>query len=314
MTSSPARRPRGPRSSCAGSRISDEEVSVRMKRVVCLALALLLLTACGDRPRAGLAPVAGTKGGTGVNSLEKIRKRGEIVFGVKFDTPPFGSIGQGRTEPEGFEIDLVTEVAKRLKVRPKFVEVNPKNRVANLDSGKIDVITATMIATRARDKAIDFSEPYFEDDQRLMVRGDSKITSVDQLDGKTVALVQGSTEESVLREKAPGAKILSFQSWPTALQSLLRGDADAVTTTVGILTGLKSAADEAGVKVKIVSPGIAQGPLAMGFRQGDAALRDEVNAALMSMAEDGSYDRIYAKWWGEVLPEPYKIRVLPSGS
>ncbi|TDD24149.1 arginase family protein [Nonomuraea diastatica] len=142
---------------------------------MCLALALLLLTACGDRPRAGLSPVAGTKGGTGVNSMEKIRKRGEIVFGVKFDTPPFGSIGQGRTEPEGFEIDLVTEVAKRLTVRPKFVEVNPKNRVANLDSGKIDVITATMIATRARDKAIDFSEPYFEDDQRLMVRGDSEI-------------------------------------------------------------------------------------------------------------------------------------------
>jgi ABC-type amino acid transport substrate-binding protein len=285
-----------------------------MKRVIWLVLTLFLLTACGDRPGAGLSPVAGTKGGTGVNSMEKIKKRGEIVFGVKFDTPPFGSISEGGTEPEGFEIDLARELARRIGVRPRFVEVNPKNRVANLDSGKIDVIMATMIATRARDKAIDFSEPYFEDDQRLMVRGDSKLTSVSELDGKTVALVQGSTEESVLRAKAPGAKILSFQSWPTALQSLLRGDADAVSTTIGILSGLKATADKSGENVKIVSPGIARGPLAMGFRQGDAAIRDEVNAALMGTAEDGTYDRIYTRWWRDVLPEPYKIRVLPAGS
>jgi ABC-type amino acid transport substrate-binding protein len=285
-----------------------------MKRVIWLVLTLFLITACGDRPGAGLSPVAGTKGGTGVNSMEKIKKRGEIVFGVKFDTPPFGSISEGGTEPEGFEIDLARELARRIGVRPRFVEVNPKNRVANLDSGKIDVIMATMIATRARDKAIDFSEPYFEDDQRLMVRGDSKLTSVSELDGKTVALVQGSTEESVLRAKAPGAKILSFQSWPTALQSLLRGDADAVSTTIGILSGLKATADKSGENVKIVSPGIARGPLAMGFRQGDAAIRDEVNAALMGTAEDGTYDRIYTRWWRDVLPEPYKIRVLPAGS
>lgn len=285
-----------------------------MKRVICLVLTLFLVAACGDRPRAGLAPVAATKGGTGVNSMEKIKKRGEIVFGVKFDTPPFGSISQGRTEPEGFEIDLAGELARRIGVKATFVEVNPKNRVANLDSGKIDAIMATMIATRARDKAIDFSEPYFEDDQRLMVRGDSKLTNVSQLDGKTVALVQGSTEESVLRAKVPGAKILSFQSWPTALQSLLRGDADAVSTTVGILTGLQATAKKSGENVKIVSPGIAQGPLAIGFRQGDAALRDEINAALMGMADDGTYDRIYTRWWRGVLPEPYKIRVLPVGS
>lgn len=285
-----------------------------LRRAACVALVLLLATACGDRPEGGLTPVAGTKGGTGVNSLEKIKERGEITFGVKFDTPPFGSIGQGKTEPEGFEIDLTTEVAERLGVRPRFVEVNPKNRVANLDSGKIDAITATMIATRARDKAVDFSEPYFEDDQRLLVRGDSKLTRVDQLDGKTVALVQGSTEETVLREKAPGAKVLSFQSWPAALQALLRGDAEAVTTTVGILSGLQQTARDNGEDVKIVAPGIAQGPLAMGFRQGDAALRDEVNAALMGMAEDGTYDRIYRKWWSRTLPEPYEIRVLPAGS
>jgi ABC-type amino acid transport substrate-binding protein len=285
-----------------------------LKRAACLALVGLLVTACGDRSTEGLSPVANIKGGTGVNSWDKIKKRGEIVFGVKFDTPPFGSISEGKTEPEGFEIDLVTEIARRLGVKPRMVEVNPKNRVANLDGGKIDVITATMIATRARDRAIDFSEPYFEDDQRLLVRGDSKLTSVDQLDGKTVALVQGSTEETVLSKKAPGAKILSFQSWPTALQSLLRGDADAVSTTVGILTGLKATAEKSGQNVKIVSPGISQGPLAMGFRQGDAALRDEVNATLMGMAEDGTYDRIYRKWWSDVLPEPYKIRVIPVGS
>ncbi|MCI2421669.1 transporter substrate-binding domain-containing protein [Saccharopolyspora sp. K220] len=285
-----------------------------INRICCATLILLLATACGDRPSGNLSPAVNAAGGGGVNSMEKIRASGAITFGVKYDTPPFGFIAEGRTEPEGFEIDLVTEIARRMGVTPKFVAVNATNRVANLDSGKIDVIAATMIATRTREKQVDFSAVYFEDDQRLLVRSGSDITGVGQLDGKTVALVQGSTEETVLRKVAPGAKILTFQSWPNALQALLRGDADALSTTVGILSGLKQTADQSGSAVQIVAPGIAQGPTAMAVKQGDSALRDELNAALMSMADDGTYQRIYQKWWSGVLPEPLRIAVIPMGS
>jgi ABC-type amino acid transport substrate-binding protein len=282
--------------------------------VVLVVASALFAGACGDQsssPSSGATPGNGSAAG---DTMQKVKSSGQIVFGVKYDTAPFGYVAQGQTQPEGFDIDMATEVAKRIGAKPRFVEVTTQNRIPSLQSGKIDVIAASMIATRARAKTIDMSEVYFSDDQKLMVRSDSPITGIGDVAGKTVALVQGGNEESALRAAAPQAKVLSLQSWPDALQALLRGDADALTTTTGILSGLQKTAQQAGKPVKVVGNGFAPGPVAMGVRQGDSVLRNAINDAMMSMVEDGTYAKIFAKWWNGILPAPYPIQVLPAGS
>jgi ABC-type amino acid transport substrate-binding protein len=276
--------------------------------VLLMALAMLL-AACGDQGVKSAGFDSGAKGASAsTDTLKQIQERGTMVIGVKYDTPPFGFIPQGQTEPDGFDIDLAQAVAEELGVDVEFVQVTAENRIPNLETGKIDLIMASMVKTEDRDKVIDFSTIYFADDQTLLVPEGSDISSVADVKGKTVALAQGSVEADNLKAAVSPVDILTYQSWPQALQALLRGEADAVTSTVGILSGLHDSATAAGEQVEMVDGGFAPGPVGAGFRSGDTELRTAFNDALATLVEDGTYEEIYTKWWGDVLPEVYQVR------
>jgi len=253
-------------------------------------------------------------GGGGDDTLQKIRDAGEVVVGVKYDQPPFGFVPEGENQPTGFDVEIATAVAEKIGVEPRFEQVTSQNRIPNLETGKIDMIVATMTHTRTRDETIDFSLTYFEDGQRLLVPNDSDIQSVDDLAGRTVATVQGSTSETNVAEAAPEAEILTYQGYPDALQAMLRGEADAVTTDGGILVGLADTAQEAGEEVKLVGDRFSDEPYGIGVRQGDAAMRDEVNFALQEMVEDGTYEEIYRKYFSEDEFPDFTPEVFPVGS
>lgn len=269
---------------------------------------MVALAGCGDGAGRGVSfdnPPA--KGAASGDTLKQIRKRGKIIIGVKYDTPPFGFVPQGQTQPDGFDIDLAKAFAEKLGVGVEFVQVTTKNRIPNLQTGKIDMILASMIKTADREKTIDFSKVYFEDEQTLLVRANSKITGPQDLNGKTVSLAQGGFEGDNIKKVAPGVKVLAYQGWPEALQAMLRGESDAVTSTLGLLSGLAKNAREAGVDVKVVGDGFAPGPVGAGFRKGDKEIKAAFDKALVEMVKDGTYDRIFLKWWKDVLPKPYAV-------
>lgn len=278
---------------------------------VVAAAALMLTSACSGS--GGGSDDASSQGKTEDGSLGEIKNEGEITIGVKFDTPPYGFIAEGESEPQGFDVDITAEIAKRLGVKPKFVEVSSENRIPYLQTGRINLIAASMFHTRTRDEAIDFSATYFEDANKFLVPSGSSLKSIEDLAGKTVTLTQGSTQQAAIERLAPDAEILAFQDWPSALQAMLRGDAVAVVSSSGILSGLKQRANDAGKDVKIVGKGFAPSPVAMGVQENDSALRDAVNFALMEMYEDGTYDRIFKKWWSDVFPEVYEVSTWPNG-
>ena len=259
----------------------------------------------------GCSPSTDNGGSAGAgNSLEKITASGKFVVGVKFDTRPDGFVPEGQSEPAGFDIDLATEIADRLGVEVELVQVNSQNRILNLQSGKVDALMASMLRTPEREEEIDFSIDYLSDGQMLLVPEGSKIKGIDDLGpDTTVAVVQGTPEEQVLLENAPeGVKTVTYQSWPDALQSLYRGEAQAVTTTLGILYGLKESSDAAGQPMEIVGESFADGPISAGFRKGDTELIEAFNDALLEMQEDGSYEEIFLKWWGDAIPEIYVVQ------
>ena len=284
-------------------------------RLAAVIAAAALLAACGDQsgPQAGFAPPPPTAASG--DTLAAVKAKGSLVVGVKYDTRPFGFVPEGQAEPVGFDIDLATEFAHRLGVEPQFVQVTTENRMLNLETGKIDMIMASMIRTPEREKAIGFSIDYFSDQQLLLVPTGSRIRGVGDLDATTtVALAQGGAEEANLRKAAPDAHVISYQSWPDALQAMLRGEADAVTSTLGLLYGLSESAKSAGAAVQIVGDGFADGPLGAGFRLGDDGLRTAFNDTLVDMSKDGTYDTIFNKWWGEVMDKPYVIDPSHSGT
>jgi polar amino acid transport system substrate-binding protein len=223
-------------------------------------------------------------------TLDDVKARGKMVAGVRYDSPPFGSL-DASGKPVGFDIDLIQEVGKRLGVTVEMVQVTAKTRIPMLETGKIDVIAAALTHTRERDKVVDFSISYLLDGQKLLVPKGSPIRSYADLTGKTVAAVQGSYNEATIRKLAPGARVLVFQEYPQAFLATKQGLADAFTTIVTIL----EAVSKKDTGFEIVGDLLTSEPIAFGVRENDSKWRDALNFALQDMVADGTYKTIFER-------------------
>jgi polar amino acid transport system substrate-binding protein len=229
---------------------------------------------------------------TAASTLDEVKTRGKMIAGVRYDSPPFGSLDQSG-QVVGFDIDLIKEIAKRLGVGIEMVQVTAKTRIPLLESGKIDVVAAVLTHSRERDRVIDFSISYLLDGQRLLVKKGSGIKEASDLKGKTVSAVQGSYNEAVIRNLVPEAKVLVYQEYPQAYLALKQGLADAFTTTATILEGVSKQDPD----VEMVGDNLTSEPIAFGVRENDSKWRDAINFALQDMVADGTYKSIYDKYF-----------------
>ncbi|HZP77778.1 MAG TPA: transporter substrate-binding domain-containing protein [Pseudolabrys sp.] len=236
------------------------------------------------------------------DSIAKIKERGKLLAGVKFDTPPFGFLND-KNEPVGFDLDLVRKVAEHLGVPVEFVKVTSPTRVPLLVSGNVDLVAASMTHTRGRDKTIDFSITYYTGAQSLIVHKDSPIKGLKDLAGKSVAVQQGTTLEKNIAAAAPTAKISAFKDYNSAWLALVQGRADALTGSLNILQGF--AKDNP--NYVILPDRFSVEPFGIGVRQGDSALRDEINFVLQDLWTNKQYAEIYRKWFGADPEVPIEV-------
>ena len=254
-------------------------------RMTSLALRLVIATALLSFAMFGERAAASTLG--------EVMERGEVVAGVRFDSPPYGSV-DADGQNVGFDIDLAREIAQRLGVDIAFAQVTGKTRIPMLESGKIDMLVAATTHTRSRDDVIDFTISYFTDGQKILVRKGSGIGGVDDIGTSTVATVQGTTVEQRIRDLAPEARVLVYQEWPQAFLAARQGLADAVTSSVLILGQFANQDPD----FEIVGGFLSVEPIAIGVRENDSDWRDALNAALQDMARDGTFQAIFTKWFG----------------
>ena len=229
--------------------------------------------------------------------IDKIKKRGYIIAGVKYDAKPFGFIDQDQ-ELKGFDIDLLKEITKRLlgdKNKIEFRQVTSATRIPELTSGNIDVVAATMTINEKRKRVIDFSNTYYIAGQTLLVPKDSDIESVNDLSNKTVLVVLGSTSEKNIREMVPDAKILGFRTYTEAFSALKAKRGDALTTDDTIIAGMLAENPE---NFKMLPERFTKEPYGMGFKKGEdtQSFQQEVNKILQEMKEDGTLEKIRVKW------------------
>lgn len=251
---------------------------------------------------------------------DQICQDGKFTAGVKYDSPPFGFVDENG-DVGGFDVDLVREIAKDLTaackkpVKLDLKQVTSKNRIEFIQNGSVDLAAATATATYARMDVIDFSNTYFLDGQRLLVPADSAIKTVRDLAGKRVGTAQGSTSEVNLKNAAPKATVVSFQQYTDAFTALQQGRVDAVSTDSTILLGLKASAPDP-TKFKLVGPYFSNEPYGMLLKQNDSKWRNFVNESLTRMGDDGTYRKIFTKWFGKstkyYLPDPKRSQELPA--
>jgi aspartate/glutamate/glutamine transport system substrate-binding protein len=257
-------------------------------------LTLLAVLGCGGATGATPAKSASQPSFPADSYMARIQQRGQLIVGVKYDTPPFGSLNPVNNQVEGFDPDLARELARALfgdETKVRFDEAVSRNRIPFLQEDKVDVILSTMTITDERRQEIDFSDPYYIAGQSVLVRKGSPIQGVDDLNGRTVASAQGSTSERNVRERAPGANLLLFPAYAESLAALKDGRADAVSTDDVILMGMILKDPD----LQMVGGLFTDEPYGAGLKKGRPEFLAFVDRVFDDLKTNGRWTELYKK-------------------
>jgi len=248
------------------------------------ALALLVLAGCGG----------GDEGGTTESGVELV-SAGTLTTCTHLPYEPFQF--QEGDEVVGFDVDVVDAVAEDLGVEQEVINV-PFETIQSgeaLNSRQCDLAAAGMTITDVREENLDFSDPYFDATQALLVPAGSGIASAEDLDGLRLAVQSGTTGADYAAENIPGAEAVTYEDLALLLAAVQNGDVDAGINDNGVL--LDFVADNPDLEVTTeFDTGEQYG---IGVRTGNTALLDQVNSSLERIRGDGTYDEIYTEWFGE---------------
>lgn len=226
----------------------------------------------------------------------------ELKIGSDTTYPPFEYVDENKNIV-GFDPDLLAEICRRVNCKATFVTTAWDGIFVALSQGQFDAVASGVTITDERRKTVDFSEPYLTYGQVVLVRQDEAfIKGVDSLVGKVVAVQTGTTNDekaSALQKDGKVGTVRRYETFALAVQALVNRDVDAVIIDSYAADGF--IALHAGQLKKVGEPFTSEA-LGIAIKQGDAALKEALDAALTQMKADGTLDRLYQKWFVERAP------------
>jgi polar amino acid transport system substrate-binding protein len=245
------------------------------------------------------------------DTLQDVKKRGVLRAGVKDLTPGFALADVKTGEINGYDVDFIRAIARRLGVKLDLIPVQEGERITFLPEGKVDIVAATMTKTKERAKAIDFSHTYFVTEQKFLVRKGT-LQRLTDLNHRKIGTVAGTTSDMNVRKELPTATIVLFHDYVPAFLALQRGEIFAVTTDEAILVPILAKADQGVYEIPPLA--ISTEPYGIGIRKGDKTFLRYVNEVLLEMEQSGEAKQIYDKWFGPNSPIPMKrtFKITPK--
>jgi glutamate/aspartate transport system substrate-binding protein len=260
-------------------------------------------------------------------TLKKIKDSGTIVMGYREQSLPFSFRGDDG-KPTGYSIDLcqriVTGIQQQLKLPKldvKWVAVTVDSRIAAVVNGTIDLECGSTTSSLSRQEQVDFSNMTFVDGGSLLVKTTSNFATFQDLGGKKIGIIPGTTTEAamrtVLQKTSVTAEIVPVTDHLAGLAALESGSIDAYASDRVILIGLAATAKNAG-QFAIAEQYLSYEPYGFMMRRGDAPFRLAVNRVLSSLYRSGEIVQIYGRWFGKLGPPPkiliamYALYALPE--
>jgi ABC-type amino acid transport substrate-binding protein len=252
-------------------------------------------------------------------TLHDVKARGRLIAGVRTDFPPFGFVDKKGLK-EGIDIDIARVLAKELfgkEEAVEFVVVTEANGAGFLINKKIDVLLGGQIIRESPEGGINYSVPYFQSGYLILVRDDSMLGRYQDLAGKNVAIIRGSTADTAIRELVPQANRIAFSDYSTALQALKERRVDALVDTSVMVIHLERRDPKLKTAGYQTFGSVLYG---LGVRRGDKEWLNFLNATLTKIKETGQYEKLLEKWFARALAgllgfdRPVREERLPSGS
>lgn len=246
------------------------------------------------RPMASLPrPMQMPEGST----MRRIEERGRLIVGVSQDKYGIGYLNPLTNELEGFDIDIAKTMARAIfgdERRIQFVAVASADRIPLIQQGRVDMVISTFTINAARKNDINFSEVYYMAGQKILVHRDSTARSIADLSGRRVCAPRGSTSAKNITTANPQAILVETTEFTDCLVLFQMRQVDAISTDDVILAGLARQDPFA----RVVGTSFTAEPYGIGISRDQADLVRFVNAVLVQMKSDGTWRRIYDRWFG----------------
>lgn len=236
-------------------------------------------------------------------AVQNIRNRGRLIVGLDIGSNLFSFRDPITGQITGFDVDIAGEVARDIFGTPSQVEyriLSSADRVSALQNNQVDIVVKTMTITCQRKELVDFSSEYLAVDQRIMAPRDSPITRSQDLAGKRVCAVKGTTSLDRVREIDPPPMVVEVVTWADCLVALQQRQVDAVSTDDAILAGLVAQDPY----LHIVGPSMQEGAYGIGVSKDNDGLVRFVNGTLERIRRDGTWNTLYRKWLSVLGPAP----------
>lgn len=222
-------------------------------------------------------------------------EEGKLLMGSDTTYPPFESIGDDG-KPEGFDIDVANELADRLGLELEVVTTAWEGIIPGLKTDKYDIIMSAMTITEERLAEIDFSDPYIDSNQSIAVKkGTTDITGPEDLAGKVVGVQVDTTGQFTAEEIAGIAEIRKYDTILIAFQELELGRIDAIMNDYPVNAYLSKMRGQTEIAATVTT----DEQYGIGVKKGNDELLEAINMALEDIYADGTYDKIFEKWFGE---------------
>ena len=260
----------------------------KSKVLMILAVLSIVISGCGAKDKT-------------VDAWSTIEERGSIIMGLDDTFVPMG-FRDNSGEFTGFDVEMAREAAKRMEIDIQFQPLDWNLKEQELDSGNIDMIWNGYSINEERKEKVNFSKPYLDNKQIIVVLSEADMNSKEDLKGRIVSTQNSSSSlaaieaEGAIPDFKNGEAIL-FDTYNEAFMDLEAGRVEAVVADQVLARYYMAERGEE--KYKVLDGDFGDEEYGVGFRKGDKTLLEKLNKTLDEMKEDGTAAAISVKWFGE---------------
>jgi polar amino acid transport system substrate-binding protein len=274
------------------------------KKISILLVLVLIMSmfavGCGAKTESKDTEEATKTEATADTSLSDLQAKGTMVVGIDDQFPPMGFVDEKTNEVTGFDVELAKMVAEKIGVKAEIKPINWDAKEMELKSGNIDVIWNGYTIDADRNEKVEFTKPYLNNQQVIVVANDSPIKTIADLNGKVVGAQVESAGLNALNSAtdiiSKLAKVPEYEDYNMALLDLGTSRLDGLAIDK-IYIGYAMAQNPG--KYRVLDESLSDEYYGIGCAKGAVALREAIDKALDELYADGSIETLSTKWFGE---------------
>lgn len=257
----------------------------KIKKYLALAcmsvFAMSVLAGCGEASGVSGSVEEGVSGGN-----DSAAGSESITFGTNAEFPPFEFVTSNGVidDFDGIDMKIAKQVGDDNGMTAKIENMEFDSLLIALENGQVDAVIAGMSITDERKEAVDFSVPYYSATQVMIVREDSDIAKASDMEGKSIAVIQGYTGEECVKEL--GYEYEAFKKGTETILELTNGKCDVVV--LDSATAQKYVKDNTGLKIVEDAAAFENEEYGIAVKKGNTELLDKINSSVQKMLDEGT--------------------------